>query len=70
MKSTVAAGFVAVTLAGSAVVVADFAAGASTGSSLVEETVRTLQAGGYHVTVNKSATAPLADYAVYVDVAC
>jgi hypothetical protein len=54
-----AGGMTAVTLG-----LAHLAGAAPTGPSQVEQTVKTLQASGYHVIVNRSGAAPLASCTV------
>ncbi|WP_313959922.1 hypothetical protein [Mycobacterium deserti] len=46
-------------MAASTVALAGIASAAPTGPSQVEETVRTLEASGYHVIVNRTGAAPL-----------
>jgi hypothetical protein len=64
MKSYIPLGFIASTLAASAVVLAGVAGAAPTGPSEVDETVRTLKASGYNVIVNRTGAAPLSDCTV------
>ncbi|MCT7657436.1 hypothetical protein N4S67_03260 [Mycobacterium sp. CPCC 205710] len=59
MNIHVALGFTVSTLAASTVALAGIASAAPTGPSQVEETVRTLEASGYHVIVNRTGAAPL-----------
>jgi hypothetical protein len=58
MKSYVAVSFTATTLAASAVALAAFANAAPSGPSTVDQTVRTLEASGYNVIVNRTGAAP------------
>ena len=60
MRSYVAVSFTATALAASAVALAAVAIAAPSGPSTVDQTVRTLEASGYHVIVNRSGAAPLA----------
>lgn len=64
MKSYAAVGFTATTLAAAAVAVAGVAGAAPAGPSQVDDTVRTLQASGYHVIVNRTGAAPLSECTV------
>jgi len=64
MKHYVAVSFTAATLTASAVALATVANAAPTGPSTVDQTVRTLEAGGYHVIVNRTGAAPLAQCTV------
>ena len=59
MKHYVAVSFTAATLAASAVALATVANAAPTGPSMLDQTVRTLEASGYHVIVNRMGAAPL-----------
>lgn len=54
-----AGGMTAVTLG-----LADLASAAPTGPSQVEQTMRTLEASGYHVIVNRAGSAPLSSCSV------
>ena len=82
MKYVIGVGLAASTMAISALTFVDSVA-APTGSSDVDDTVRTLEADGYHVIVNRAGVAPLsgctvsavrpdapAAGTVYVDAAC
>jgi hypothetical protein len=64
MKSYVAVSLTATTLAASAVALAAAAAAAPTGPSTVDQTVRTLEASGYNVIINRSGAAPLSQCTV------
>jgi phosphoribosylcarboxyaminoimidazole (NCAIR) mutase len=64
MKSYLAVGFTASALASSAVALAGVVAAAPTGPSQVDETVRTLEASGYNVIVNRTGAAPLSECTV------
>jgi hypothetical protein len=59
MKSYVTIGITAITLTSTALALAAVAAAAPTGPSQVNDTVRTLEASGYHVIVNRTGVAPL-----------
>jgi len=83
MKYVIGVGLAASTMAISALTFVD-AVAAPTGSSDVDDTVRTLEADGYHVIVNRAGATPLSGCTVtavrpeapivadtvYVDVAC
>jgi len=64
MKRYVAISFTATTLAASAVALAAAANAAPSGPSTVDQTVRTLEASGYNVIVNRSGAAPLSQCTV------
>jgi hypothetical protein len=64
MKSYIAVGFTASALMSAAVALAAGAAAAPTGPSEVNDTVRTLEASGYNVIVNKTGAAPLSECTV------
>jgi hypothetical protein len=64
MKNSIALGFTASTVAIAAVALASVASAAPTGPSQVEDTVRTLEASGYTVIVNRSGAAPLSECSV------
>ena len=64
MKSYVAVSLTATTLAASAVAVATVADAAPSGPSTVDQTVRTLEASGYNVIVNRTGAAPLSQCTV------
>jgi hypothetical protein len=64
MKSYTAVGFTASALMSAAVALAAGAAAAPTGPSEVNDTVRTLEASGYNVIINKTGAAPLAECTV------
>jgi hypothetical protein len=64
MKSYIAVGFTASALSSAAVALAAVAAAAPTGPSQVDETVRTLEASGYNVIVNRTGAAPLSQCTV------
>ena len=64
MRSYVAVSFTATALAASTVALAAVATAAPSGPSTVDQTVRTLEASGYHVIVNRSGAAPLAQCTV------
>ena len=64
MKSYVSIGFTAATLTASAVALATVAAAAPSGPSSVDQTVRTLEASGYNVIVNRVGAAPLSQCTV------
>ena len=64
MKSYIPIGFAATALASGAVALAAVAAAAPTGPSQVDETVRTLQASGYNVILNRTGAAPLSECTV------
>ena len=59
MKSYVAVSLTATTIAASAVALAGIANAAPSGPSTVDQTVRTLEAGGYNVIVNRTGGAPV-----------
>jgi hypothetical protein len=64
MKSYVAISLTATTLAASAVALAAIANAAPSGPSTVDQTVRTLEASGYNVIVNRTGAAPLSQCTV------
>ena len=64
MKSYVAFGITATTLTSAALALAAVAAAAPTGPSSVDQTVRTLEASGYHVILNRTGGAPLSQCTV------
>jgi hypothetical protein len=64
MKSYIAVGFTASALAATAIAMAGVATAAPTGPSEVNDTVRTLEASGYNVIVNKTGAAPLSECTV------
>jgi hypothetical protein len=64
MKSYVTIGFTATPLASAALAFAAVAAAAPTGPSQVDDTVRTLEASGYNVIVNRTGAAPLSQCSV------
>jgi hypothetical protein len=64
MKSYITVGFTATALASAAVALAGVAAAAPTGPSQVDETVRTLEASGYNVIINRTGAAPLSECTV------
>lgn len=64
MKSYVAFGITATTLTAAAIGLAAAATAAPTGPTSVDQTVRTLEAGGYHVIVNRTGAAPLSQCSV------
>jgi hypothetical protein len=59
MKNYVSVGFTTTALTASAVALAAVASAAPTGPSSVDQTVRTLEASGYNVIVNRTGAAPL-----------
>jgi hypothetical protein len=64
MKSHVTIGIIAMTLTSASLTLAAAAAAAPTGPSQVDETVRTLEASGYNVIINRSGAAPLSQCTV------
>jgi hypothetical protein len=64
MKNYVAVSFTAVSFAFSTLALAAVANAAPTGPSTVDQTVRTLEASGYNVIVNRSGAAPLSQCTV------
>jgi hypothetical protein len=64
MKRYVAVSFTATTVAASAVALAAIANAAPSGPSTVDQTVRTLEASGYNVIVNRTGGAPSAQCSV------
>lgn len=64
MKTHVAVSFTAATFAISSLALAAVANAAPTGPSTVDQTVRTLEASGYNVIVNRSGAAPLSQCSV------
>ncbi len=64
MKNYVAIGFTASALASATVALAGVAAAAPTGPSEVDQTVRTLEASGYNVVINRTGAAPLSECTV------
>ena len=64
MKHVILVGITATTLATSALTLVGAAAAAPTGPSEVDDTVRTLEASGYHVIVNRTGGASLSNCSV------
>jgi hypothetical protein len=64
MKSYVIIGITATTMTSAAMALAAAAAAAPTGPSQVNDTVRTLEASGYNVIINRSGAAPLSQCTV------
>lgn len=64
MKNYIAVGFTASALASAAVALAGVGAAAPTGPSQVDQTVRTLEASGYNVVINRTGAAPLSECTV------
>ncbi len=64
MKTYVVVSLTATTIAASAVALAATANAAPSGPSTVDQTVRTLEASGYNVIVNRSGAAPLSQCTV------
>jgi hypothetical protein len=64
MKNYVAVSFSTTVLAAFAVALAAVANAAPTGPSTVDQTIRTLEASGYNVIINRSGAAPLAQCTV------
>ncbi|MDT5130664.1 MAG: hypothetical protein QOH54_6308 [Mycobacterium sp.] len=64
MKSYVIIGITATTMTSAAMALAAGAAAAPTGPSQVDDTVRTLEASGYNVIVNRTGAAPLSQCTV------
>jgi hypothetical protein len=64
MKYFVAVGITAGMLASSVVALAAVASAAPTGPTQVDQTVRTLEADGYHVIINRTGAAPLSSCTV------
>jgi hypothetical protein len=64
MKTYIAVGFTTSALAAAAVALASVATAAPTGPSQVDETVRTLEASGYTVIINRTGSAPLSECTV------
>jgi hypothetical protein len=64
MKTYAALGFTSVGLAAAAVALAGVVTAAPTGPSQVDDTVRTLQASGYNVILNRTGSAPLSECTV------
>ena len=64
MKTYVVIGITATTLTSAAMALAAAASAAPTGPSQVDDTVRTLEASGYNVIVNKTGAAPLSQCTV------
>jgi hypothetical protein len=64
MKSYVTIGIIATALASTAVALATTTAAAPTGPSQVDDTVRTLEASGYNVIINRTGGAPLSQCTV------
>jgi hypothetical protein len=64
MKRYVILGITATTLTSAAIALAAGAAAAPTGPSQVNDTVRTLEASGYNVIINRSGAAPLSQCTV------
>ncbi len=64
MKSYVINGITATTMTSAAIALAAAAAAAPSGPSTVDQTVRTLEASGYNVIINRSGAAPLSQCTV------
>ena len=64
MKNYVAVSFIGTAIAATTVTLAAVANAAPTGPSTVDQTVRTLEASGYNVIVNRSGAAPLSQCSV------
>jgi hypothetical protein len=64
MKSYVAVSLTATTIAASAIALAAVANAAPSGPSTVDQTVRTLEASGYNVIVNRTGGAPMSQCTV------
>ena len=64
MKHYVIIGITATTMTSAAMAFAGAAAAAPTGPSQVDDTVRTLEASGYNVIINRSGAAPLSQCTV------
>jgi len=64
MKNSIALGITAISLTAGAVALAGLAGAAPTGPSQVADTVRTLEASGYSVIVNRTGAAELSDCTV------
>jgi hypothetical protein len=64
MKTYVAVSFIGTAIAASTITLAAVANAAPTGPSTVDQTVRTLEASGYNVIVNRSGAAPLSQCSV------
>lgn len=64
MKSYAIIGITATTMTSAAMALAAAAAAAPTGPSQVDDTVRTLEASGYNVIINRSGAAPLSQCTV------
>ena len=64
MKRYVIIGITATTMTSAAMALAAAAAAAPTGPSQVDDTVRTLEASGYNVIINRSGAAPLSQCTV------
>ncbi len=64
MKSYVTIGITATTIVSLALALAAAATAAPTGPSEVDDTVRTLEASGYNVVINRTGAAPLSQCTV------
>jgi hypothetical protein len=64
MKRYVILGITATTMTTAAMALAAAAAAAPTGPSQVDDTIRTLEASGYNVIINRSGAAPLSQCTV------
>jgi hypothetical protein len=64
MKNYLAIGFTASAIGAATVALAAVATAAPTGPSQVDDTVRTLEAEGYNVIVNRTGAAPLSECTV------
>jgi len=64
MKSYLAAGLIAAAMTSASLALSGIASAAPTGPSEVEETVKTLEASGYNVVVNRTGSEPLSSCAV------
>ena len=64
MKNYLIAGVVGAGMTAATLLVAGAASAAPTGPSQVEETVKTLQASGYNVVLNRTGAAPLSSCTV------
>jgi hypothetical protein len=64
MKTYLTAGFIAAGVTSASLALSGIASAAPTGPSQVEETVKTLEASGYNVVLNRTGSEPLSSCSV------
>jgi hypothetical protein len=64
MKTYLTAGFIAAGMTSASLALSGIASAAPTGPSQVEETVKTLEASGYNVVLNRTGSEPLSSCSV------